>query len=237
MKNELKDKSEELKQKEANITELNSQIEELKKQCTEKDTNLTRIVEEKELENKRSLDEIEQKSNELAAKHKEIEEMTLKLWDGEEKLKEQTENLSKLSLIQSNDEEAARLLKTREAELLLANKKLEGDIISLKALSKEKDRLLAVVETTAATESVKKEDFVVDGEPGAQISFLNSIIADMQRKNEALKEQIRSAEPFKYVPLIHLIELFYHCLSILQKSHFRRTGQKETCASKILRYL
>ncbi|XP_055300477.1 restin homolog isoform X5 [Sitodiplosis mosellana] len=262
LKNELKDKSEELKLKESNIVELIKTVDDLKKQCAEKDANLASALKENEAKNKRSSDEIQQKTRELGEAHKkiaaaatvdsenkqlkdkiteltnnldriqienqqkvremsensstqtnelanlraelvqieemkkkEIEELTLKLWDSEAKVQEQSDNIDKLNESQSNDEEATRALKTREAELLLANKKLEGEIITLKSTVKEKERLLAVVEATTLPKQA--ESFVAEGEPGAQISFLNSIIADMQRKNEALKEQIRSAELFK----------------------------------------
>ncbi|XP_031623867.1 restin homolog isoform X3 [Contarinia nasturtii] len=261
LKNELKDKSEELKVKESNINELVKTVDDLKKQCAEKDAKLENVLQEKDLETKRSLEDIQQKTRELGEAHKkiaaaatveadnkqlkdkiaelianldrvqvenqqkvkeitensstqnaeltalrtelqqleetkkkEIDELTLKLWDSEAKVQEQSNNIDKLNESQSNDEETARALKTREAELLLANKKLEGEIITLKSSLKEKERLLAVIETST---SPKQPEFVTDGEPGAQITFLNSIIADMQRKNEALKEQIRSTELFK----------------------------------------
>lgn len=268
LKNELKDKSEELRLKESNITELNSKVAELQQQCTDKDAHLQRITDEHHAISKRSTDDITQKTTELAdavkrieladktiadqtqqiadackqrasvdsentelkakmaaltentsqkgtevvklldqlsqleeTKKTEIEQMTLKLWDSEEKIKDQAESIEKLTQMQSSDEATARALKTREAELLLANKKLEGEIITLKANVKDKERMLAAevkAQATEAAESTKPpNDFVAEGEPGAQISFLNSIIADMQRKNEALKAQIHSAELFK----------------------------------------
>lgn len=267
LKNELKDKSEELRLKESNITELMSKVAELQQQCTDKDAHLEKVTDEYHTISKLSTDDMQARTTELEEavkraelaqktiadqsqqitdaleqrasvenentelkakiagltentsqqgtevtklqeqlslleeqKKTEIDQMTLKLWDNEEKIKDQAESIEKLMQMQSSDEETTRALKTREAELLLSNKKLEGEIITLKVNLKEKERMLAAevkVTATEAAESAKSNEFVAEGEPGAQISFLNSIIADMQRKNEALKAQIHSAELFK----------------------------------------
>lgn len=272
LKNELKDKAEELRLKESNITELMTKVVELQQQCAEKDANLQRIENDHKANSEQTMEDVKQKTIEIEevskrinaaektiaeqaqqitnnettqrtietennglksklaeltenksqqktdvatlqaqivhledSKKTEIEQMTLKLWDGEEKIKEQSESIERLMHMQSSDEETTRALKTREAQLLLDNKKLEGEIIKLKANLKEKDRLLtkeeklteAAVSSSSTAQAAKSNDFVAEGEPGAQISFLNSIIADMQVKNEALKEQIRSTELFK----------------------------------------
>lgn len=182
----------ELKQK---IEDATSQLEKVQKETQSKLTEIAKTTSSQSDEVAKLLESLAKLETE---KKREIEEITLKMWDGEEKVKELNDQLEKRKDQQRNTDELDSIqhqMKTRQTELLLTNKKLEGEILSLKVNLKEKDRLLVVA--SSSTTTPKQLEFVTDVESGAQISFLNSIIADMQKKNEALKAQIESADLFK----------------------------------------
>lgn len=65
LKNELNHKSEEIKSKETNIAELSTVVNVLKEQINIKENDLKRLVDEKELEGKRSMDLIVSKEEEI----------------------------------------------------------------------------------------------------------------------------------------------------------------------------
>lgn len=77
----------------------------------------------------------------------------------------------------------------RETELMIANKKLAKEVETLKTQ-------LTLSETTAKTQQIasKIEMFDDDSDSVAQIAFLNSIIADMHKKNETLGQRIQALE-------------------------------------------
>lgn len=81
LKNELNHKSEEIKSKETNITELSIAVNVLKEQITVKDNDLKRLVDEKEMEGKRSIDVIVSKDEEIKSMHLQSETMKKSLED------------------------------------------------------------------------------------------------------------------------------------------------------------
>lgn len=105
LKNELNHKSEEIKSKEINIAELSNVVTALKEQINVKENDLKRLVGEKEMEGKQSIDIIVSKDEEINSLHLQIEAMKKSLEDKvveSANLSEQTSSLSseKLALIE-----------------------------------------------------------------------------------------------------------------------------------------
>ncbi|XP_049547705.1 restin homolog isoform X2 [Anopheles darlingi] len=88
-------------------------------------------------------------------------------------------------------------LELRETELQLANRRLEKDNERLRADLLVKERELAKLDKAAANNVQPTATSLVgltEDDSGAQIDFLNSIIVDMQRKNEKLKLRVQALE-------------------------------------------
>lgn len=110
LKNELNHKSEEIKSKETNIAELSITVNVLKEQITVQDNDLKRLVDEKEMEGKRSMDAIVSKDEEIKSMHLQSETMKKSL---EDKIAESTGLSKEKSLLEiaknSLVEEVSRL--------------------------------------------------------------------------------------------------------------------------------
>lgn len=80
-------------------------------------------------------------------------------------------------------------LELRETELMIANNKLTKEVEALKTQ-------MTLSETSTETQKIikKEEMFDEDSDSGTQIAFLNSIIADMHKKNETLGLRIQALE-------------------------------------------
>ncbi|XP_058059637.1 restin homolog [Anopheles bellator] len=96
---------------------------------------------------------------------------------------------------------AKKDLELRETELQLANRRLEKDNERMRAelLAKESEvAKLSKAASSAASAATMIPALAGGGdannESGAQIDFLNSIIVDMQRKNEKLKLRVQALE-------------------------------------------
>ncbi|KAJ6646887.1 Restin like [Pseudolycoriella hygida] len=112
-------------------------------------------------------------------KRNEIFDLTQQLRNVEERLKNQSEDVNKLEILERKQKEMAYAITTlerKEAQLVLENKQLTEKMLQTKAAN-----------TSATT-------VAFDVDSGSQISFLNSIIADMQKKNETLIHRIEALE-------------------------------------------
>lgn len=272
LKNELSHKSEEIKSKETNIAELSSTVNALKEQINIKEKDLKRLVDEKEMEEKRSMDIVVCKDEEIKAmqaqfetvrkslddkiadfaklsedkssvllernslvneisrlthqiqeytenfvdrtelnnlkeefsiyeetKQNEIAQLTKKLFEIEERLKNQSAGVDKLEILERKQKDILyekTALERREAQLVLENKQLADKLLQMKVWLGEKFYLTHKFNKNIPKQanSTPASAIVSDDESGAQISFLNSIIADMQRKNETLTHRIQALE-------------------------------------------
>lgn len=163
---------------------------------------------------KREFDEMEK------SKRNEIEVLTLKSWDFEEQLKQQTNALEKYQ--QTNEQ--LKSIELKEKQYSNENEKLKLDLLQLQIkfdeqqqqqqlknkISKIPGPSISSSSSSKQTTNVKAKDDdllsisskvsgggdvnTIENENGAQISFLNSIIADMQKKNETLLVRIQTLE-------------------------------------------
>lgn len=110
LKNELNHKSEEIKSKETNIAELSTTVNALKEQIIAKENDLKRLVDEKEIEGKRSLDVIVNKDEEIKSMHVQLETLKNTIENKTAEIIKLSDEMSAVSLAKSSmTEEVSRL--------------------------------------------------------------------------------------------------------------------------------
>ncbi|XP_037047111.1 restin homolog isoform X5 [Bradysia coprophila] len=158
------------------LLEKNSLVEELASLNSQMQDYATNSVDLTELNNLREEFSIFEET-----KRQEIVDLTKRLVEVEKRLQSQSASVAKFDILEREQKEILyekTALQRREAQLVVENKQLADKLLQMKANS------------TAAP----APEIVSDTESGAQISFLNSIIADMQRKNESLTYRIQALE-------------------------------------------
>uniref|UniRef100_A0AAG5DSE9 CAP-Gly domain-containing protein n=1 Tax=Anopheles atroparvus TaxID=41427 RepID=A0AAG5DSE9_ANOAO len=200
-----KEQDERVKEQQRRITELETK---LVAQTTQFDELLDR-KKSSETENSHRVHELNQRLLEIEnGKRQEIEELQQRLAEMlqrvENQVAETAQTASNKRTAEKRQQElecAKKDLELRETELQLANRRLEKDNEHLRAQMLAKDSELAKFSKAAASAATAanaperpRVGEMKQDESGAQIDFLNSIIVDMQRKNEKLTLRIQALE-------------------------------------------
>uniref|UniRef100_A0A182SKJ2 CLIP1 zinc knuckle domain-containing protein n=1 Tax=Anopheles maculatus TaxID=74869 RepID=A0A182SKJ2_9DIPT len=202
-----KEQDERLKEQQRRISELETK---LAAQTTQFDELLDR-KKSSETEYSHRTHDLTQKLLEMeSAKKQEIQELQQRLAELTQKVETQVsetaQTVSSKRAVEKRQQElecAKKDLELRETELQLANRRLEKDNEHLRSQLVLKESELtklaraASAAATAADASVPNRMIgaeMKEDDSGAQIDFLNSIIVDMQRKNEKLTLRIQALE-------------------------------------------
>lgn len=160
-----------------------------------------------ETESSHKLHEVNQKLLEMEnVKQQEIAELQERLSSTlskfEAQMSESAKTVGTMRSVEKRQQELEcekKELELRETEMQIASRKLqkEVDLLRVQLATKDSDirKLRQELESaagTATTMGITSE--TTDDDAGAQINFLNSIIADMQRKNDKLTLRIQALE-------------------------------------------
>lgn len=194
IQNSLSDKEIEVKNSQSKITELITEKEIMQKRIDE-------ILSNKQSEESQSNDAVTALSQQLqlleASKKQEIDSLHAVLDEVQSKIAKQCEEVelqyNNLNLAQKREQDLEQQkieVQRRENELKRLNDSFGKQILLLKQQLAEKDtEISSIKENTVNTVS-----FDDDTSSEAKIAFLNTIIADMQKKNENLVSRIRMLE-------------------------------------------
>ncbi|XP_035794101.1 restin homolog isoform X3 [Anopheles albimanus] len=197
------------REQEDRVKEQQRRISELETKLAAQATQFDELLDRKkcsETEHSARTHDLSQKLLELEnSKRQEIQELEQRLSQMVEQTEAQLSATVSTATAQQRSAEkrqqelecARKDLELRETELQLANRRLEKDNERLRADLLVKERELAKLDK-AAVNNVQPTTTSLAGltedDSGAQIDFLNSIIVDMQRKNEKLKLRVQALE-------------------------------------------
>ncbi|EDX05306.1 GD24107 [Drosophila simulans] len=183
--NEIQDKLEQAQQKERNLQEETSKLAEQLSQLKQANEELQKSLQQKQL----LLEKGNEFDTQLAEYQKVIDEMDDAASVKSTLLEQLQKRVAELeaALRQANDAQKTAYLEAQELRRQLESLELEKsrEVLSLKA------------QINGASSRIGQGDEVesLDTETSlAKINFLNSIIADMQQKNDALKAKVQTLE-------------------------------------------
>uniref|UniRef100_A0A182F4N7 CAP-Gly domain-containing protein n=1 Tax=Anopheles albimanus TaxID=7167 RepID=A0A182F4N7_ANOAL len=197
------------REQEDRVKEQQRRISELETKLAAQATQFDELLDRKkcsETEHSARTHELSQKLLELEnSKRQEIQELEQRLSQMVEQTEAQLSATVSTATAQQRSAEkrqqelecARKDLELRETELQLANRRLEKDNERLRADLLVKERELAKLDKTAVINvqpTTTSLAGLTEDDSGAQIDFLNSIIVDMQRKNEKLKLRVQALE-------------------------------------------
>ncbi|XP_055548764.1 restin homolog isoform X3 [Wyeomyia smithii] len=200
----VKDQSEQLKEQNRTILELETklaahgaQFEELLNKKKSSETESSHIVHEL---NQKLLEMESLKQQEVTELQNRLAETVSKI---EAQIAESTKNAGSVRSAEKRQQELEcekKDLELRETEMVITQRKLqkEVDLLRQQVLSKDSEIRKLSSELASATAAVSASPIISgvgeNQDSDAQISFLNSIIADMQRKNDKLTLRIQALE-------------------------------------------
>ncbi|XP_053694329.1 restin homolog isoform X3 [Sabethes cyaneus] len=192
------------------LTAQNGTIHELETKLVAHGTQFEELLNKKktsETESSHMVHELNQKLLEMESlKQREITELQSRLTEILEKFEaqmaESTKNFGTMRSVEKRQQELEcekKDLELRETEMQISQRKLqkEVDLLCQQVLIKDSEiRKLSLELASGAkvTTSAITSNNETGQESDAQINFLNSIIADMQRKNEKLTQRIEAME-------------------------------------------
>ncbi|XP_058815206.1 restin homolog isoform X4 [Topomyia yanbarensis] len=204
-KSTVKEQNEKLKEQSRTIHELETKLVAHSAQFEE----LLNKKQSSETESSHMLHELNQKLLEMEnVKQLEIVELQNKLTETISKFEAQVaESMKNVGTMRSVEKRQQELecekqnLEMRETEMQMAQRKLQKEVDTLRSQLMTKDseirklsQDLAAAATTAPVATFVAGNDVDEDDAGAQINFLNTIIADMQRKNDKLTLRIQALE-------------------------------------------
>ena len=175
--------------RDVSIEEMKKRIADLDSKFHERENRLMNVESSRsklESDSKIAINELQEQINLLEeVKHKEVSELSAKLESVESKMlsfgSEAESSSSNLKLVQKHEVELMRQIKDleiSETELMITNSSLKKELEQMKL----------------STNIPKPVEGMDDDESRDQIAFLNSIIADMHKKNLKLTKQVASLE-------------------------------------------
>ncbi|XP_062547632.1 restin homolog isoform X5 [Armigeres subalbatus] len=209
LKEELDKTKAVVKEQEEKMKEQHRKIDELEIKLSAQSTQFEEVLNKKktsETESSHKLHEMNQKLLELEnIKQLEISELSSKLAETMNKFETQmVESAKTVGSMRSVEKRQYELecekkeLELRETEMAITTRKLqkEADLLRSQLLSKDSEirKLSQELANASSNAPLISSTDGTDGDTGAQINFLNSIIADMQRKNDKLTLRIQALE-------------------------------------------